>query len=199
MSSLLIPREVLLPFPGAFLAITFAPQGAGSLITAYGGTIQLTQTAGTIQFTGGSLIAAQTNGSWQPLAGGGAGSAPADYGGVASSGFVTANVALRSILLDVTSPPITVTSGQFDPSSLTFLFPASATSAIDYRVTGAGHLRFQSCDRQWYQQRRRFRHYNDGRQCPDTQYSSERSIYLHPGFARRHHCECSGANCCHQQ
>ncbi len=68
----------------------------------------------------------------KPLAGGGNGSAPADYWTVATS-IVTVNAALRSILLDVTSPPITVTNGQFDPSSRTFLFPASATSAIDYR------------------------------------------------------------------
>jgi hypothetical protein len=129
------PAQSSLAVSGSAIGIALAPQGSGSLTTTYSGTIQLTQTAGTIQFTGGSLIAARTNGSWQPLAGGGAGSAPADYGGVASS-FITANVALRSILLDVTSPPITVTSGQFDPSNLTFLFPVSATSAIDYRYTG---------------------------------------------------------------
>ncbi len=110
------PARSSLSLSGSVLGITFSPQGPGSLITSYGGTIQLTQTPGTIQFTGGSLIAAQTSGSWQPLAGGGAGSAPADYGGVASS-FVTANVAMRSILLDVTSPPITVTSGQFDSNT----------------------------------------------------------------------------------
>src|SRR6185503_8139065 len=50
--------------------------------------------------------------------------------------IITANVAFRSILLDVTSPPIAVTSGQFDARNLTFLFPASATSALDYRYSG---------------------------------------------------------------
>jgi hypothetical protein len=113
-------------------------QGAGSLTTKYGGTIQATQTANTIQFTGLSLIAAQTNGSWQPLAGGGAGSAPANYGASMSfaGGIVTAKVALRSVLFDVTSPPITVTGGQFNPSNLTFLFPATATSTLDHKESG---------------------------------------------------------------
>ena len=129
------PAQSSLTLSGSALGATFTPQGSGSLTTTYGGTIQLTQTAGTIQFTGGSLIAAQTNGSWQPLVGGGNGSAPADYGAMATSSFITARVAFRSILLDVTSPPITVTDGQFDPSNLTFLFPASATSALDYRTT----------------------------------------------------------------
>ena len=118
---------------------TIQPQGSGSLTTKYSGTVQATQTAGTIQFSGLSLITAQTNGSWQPLAGGGAGSAPANYGVFVNfaGGVVTANVALRSVLFDVTSPPITVTSGQFNPSSLTFLFPATATSTLDYRESGA--------------------------------------------------------------
>jgi hypothetical protein len=122
-----------LTLSGSILGSTFTQQGPGSMTTIYNGTIQVAQTPGTIQFTGQSLITAQTNGSWKPLAGGGNGSAPADYGAAASSAVGTVNAAFRSILLDVTSPPITVTGGQFDPSSLTFLFPASATSAIDYR------------------------------------------------------------------
>ena len=114
---------------------TIQQQGAGSLTTKYGGTVQATQTAGTIQFTGLSLITAQTNGSWQPLAGGGAGSAPANYGAFVNFGLATANVALRSVLFDVTSPPITVTGTNFNPSSLTFLFPSNAPSSLDYRPT----------------------------------------------------------------
>ena len=74
------------------------------MTTIYSGTIQVAQTPGAIQFTGQSLIAAQTNGSWKPLAGGGNGSAPADYGAAASSAVGTVNAAFRSILLDVTSP-----------------------------------------------------------------------------------------------
>jgi len=127
------PTQSSLTLSGSILGNTFTPQGTGSMTTIYDGTIQVAQTPDTIQFTGQSVITAQTNGSWKPLAGGGNGSAPADYGAVASSIVGTVNAALRSILLDVTSPPIAVTNGQFDASGLTFLFPASATSAIDYR------------------------------------------------------------------
>jgi hypothetical protein len=130
------PMQSSLTLSGSILGGTVTQQGPGSLTTSYSGTIQAMQSAGTIQFTGQSLITAKTNGSWQPLAGGGAGSAPADYGGMASISLATADAAFRSILLDVTSPPIAVVSGQFNPSSLTFLFPSNATSAIDYRYTG---------------------------------------------------------------
>jgi hypothetical protein len=136
------PTQSSLTLSGSILGSTFTPQGAGSMTTVYTGTIQVTQTPDTIQFTGQSLITAQTNGSWKPLAGGGNGSAPADYGAAASSAVGTVNAAFRSILLDVTSAPVTVTNGQFDPSGLTFLFPASATSAIDYRssiASGSKH------------------------------------------------------------
>ncbi len=129
-----------LTLSGSILGYGVAPQGAGSLTTTYNGTIQATQSGGTIQFTGQSMITAQTNGSWQPLAGGASGNAPADYGGQVSIPIFGAGyAALRSILLDVTSPPIPVSSGQFSPSSLTFLFPTNATSSIDYHAAvGSG-------------------------------------------------------------
>jgi hypothetical protein len=134
------PAQSSLTISGSILEYGFAQQGAGSLTTAYNGTIRATQSGGTIQFTGQSVITAQTNGSWQPLAGGGSGNAPADYGAQISIPFVgTGYAALRSILLDVTSPPIPVSSGQFSASSLTFLFPTNATSAIDYHsAVGSG-------------------------------------------------------------
>jgi len=133
------PAQSSLTLSGSILGYSIAPQGAGSLTTTYNGTIQATQSGGTIQFTGQSVITAQTNGSWQPLAGGASGNAPADYGGKASTFLGTAYAALRSILLDVTSPPIPVSSGQFSPSSLTFSFPSNATSAIDYHsAVGSG-------------------------------------------------------------
>jgi hypothetical protein len=132
------PTQSSLTISGMVFGIAFNPQGAGSLTTVYNGTIEVAQTAGTIQFSGGSLIAAQTSGSWKPLSGGGNGSAPADYGGLANVAG-SAFVAFRSVLFDVTSDPIPVTSGQFDPSGLTFLFPTGSTSAIDYRYfAGSG-------------------------------------------------------------
>ena len=129
------PNQSSLTISGIVAGNTVAQQGAGSLTTKYGGTIQATQTAGTIQFTGLSLITAQTNGSWQPLAGGGAGSAPANYGATGLFlGYIPVVAAFRSLLFDVTSPVIAVTGGQFNANSLTFLFPASATSALDYNA-----------------------------------------------------------------
>jgi hypothetical protein len=132
------PNQSSLTITGSVSGTSFVQQGPGSLTTKYGGTIQAAQTAGTIQFTGLSLITAQTNGSWKPLPGGGAGNAPANYGATVGllGGFVTVDAAFRSLLFDVTSPLITVGGGQFNPSSLTFLFPSNATSTLDYRESG---------------------------------------------------------------
>lgn len=119
---------------GSVAGFTFAEQGAGSLTTAYGGTIQAAQTAGTIQFTGQSLIQAQNSGAWQPKSDGSTGSEPANYGALANAGFATAKAALRSLQFDVTSPVITVSGGQFDSRSLTFQFPAGAPSTLAYNA-----------------------------------------------------------------
>ena len=93
-------------------------------------------TGTTIQFPGQSLILALTNGSWQPKPDGSAGNAPADYGGSANAGVATATTALRNIQLDALSPVVSISNGQFDAGSVTFLFPSNAPSAIAYRVTG---------------------------------------------------------------
>lgn len=121
---------------GNMLGYTMQEQGPGSLTTAYGGTLQAALGAGTIQFTGQSLIQAQTNGVWQPKSDGSAGSEPANYGAYANAGLATARAALRAVLFDATSPVINVANGQFDASSLAFSFPASATSTLAYNVTG---------------------------------------------------------------
>lgn len=125
------PNQSSLTASGSVSGTPFTQQGPGSLTTAYAGTIQATQTGGTIQFTGSSLITAQTNGSWSPLSGGSPGSAPADYGALVSSPF-TINAAFRSLVYDVTSPVIPVTGGQFPPSGLTFVLPVGGTSVLDY-------------------------------------------------------------------
>lgn len=121
---------------GSIAGFSFVEQGAGSLTTRYGGTIQAGLAAGTIQFTGQSVIQAQNNGSWQPKADGTTGSEPANYGATANGGIATAKAALRNIQLDATSPAITVSNGQFDSASLVFGFPSSATSTLAYNVTG---------------------------------------------------------------
>src|SRR5262249_35952081 len=72
------------------------PQAAGSLTTSYVGTIAAMwdRVANTINFlSAGSDVSALNSGNWQPLVGGGSGSAPANYGGQGNLGFVTAGAA----------------------------------------------------------------------------------------------------------
>jgi hypothetical protein len=121
---------------GSVLGSSITNQGPGSLTTSAGGSIQAVATAGTIQFVGQSVILAGISGSWQPNADGTAGSQPANYGATANTALGTGVAALRNVLLDVTSPVIDITGGQFDSSSLTFLFPSNATSSFAYRVSG---------------------------------------------------------------
>ena len=102
-----------------------------------GGTIRATLNGLNLQFPGQSVIAAQTNGSWQPLHDGSAGSAPADFGGKANLlGLASGLAALRNIQLDVFAAPIPVNGGTFDSSSLTFGFFTNALSSLDYNVSG---------------------------------------------------------------
>ncbi len=115
-------------------AYALTPQGSGSLTTTYSGTIQAAQAAGTIQFTGQSLIQGQNTGAWQPESDGSSGSDTANYGGQVSALGQLVEVALRGILLDVTSPVISVTSGQFDSSSLVFGFSTSGTGLLSYNA-----------------------------------------------------------------
>jgi hypothetical protein len=121
---------------GSVLGGTIAAQGAGSLTARIAGNLQVMLAGNTIQFVGQSQILAQTNGSWQPLADGSAGSAPADFGAQASLGIASGVAALRNVQLDVISPAIPLSGGQFDSTNLTFLFPSNSTSALSYSVTG---------------------------------------------------------------
>jgi hypothetical protein len=128
-----------LTISGTVEGASLVQQGAGSLTTQYGGTIEATQTASSIQFPGQSLIAAMDTGNWQPLADGSAGLAPANYGAAASlaGGLVRVKAALRSLVLDVTGPAFTFNStGQFASTNLNFLIPTNAHSALSYLVTG---------------------------------------------------------------
>lgn len=124
---------------GNLAGFTITPQASGSLQTVCNGSINADLTASTIQFTGSSSINAQTNGVWKPAIGGGSGSAAADYGAQASVPFVgTAFGALRNIVLDLTSPALTLVNTNFDSSSLVFSFPPSSTATIDYNAGFVG-------------------------------------------------------------
>ncbi len=121
---------------GTVLGGTISPQAAGSLTAKMSGQLQATVAGNTIRFSGHSQILAQTNGSWQPMADGTAGSAPADFGGQANLGFAAGVAALRDVQLDVISPAISLSGGQFESTNLTFLFPSNSTSSIAYNVSG---------------------------------------------------------------
>ena len=110
---------------GKVAGTTVQEQAPGSLSTHFAGTIRAEVSPSTIQFPGGSVIDALTNGIWEPNVGGGGGSAPADFGGKAVSLFATVKGAFRNILLDVTSGTLPLTNG-------TFGFPAGSSAALDY-------------------------------------------------------------------
>jgi hypothetical protein len=128
-----------LTISGTVQGADLVQQGAGSLTTHYGGAIEVTQTASSILFPGQSLIAAMNTGNWQPLADGSAGLAQANYGASVNlaAGLVKVRAALRSLMLDVTSPALTINSaGQFASTNLTFLISTNANSGLSYLVTG---------------------------------------------------------------
>src|SRR5688572_16328769 len=77
-----------LTISGSFSGFAIEPQATGSLMARYAGTIQAEVGGSNIQFLGGSIIAALTNGNWEPAAGGVSGTAPANYGGEVVNFFV---------------------------------------------------------------------------------------------------------------
>ena len=111
-------------------------QTSGSLTTSFAGTINADLTGSAIQFTGGSVIDANTNGNWEPMANGVAGVAPADFGARAANAFATAKAALRDIVLDATSGALPVTNGSFGSGGIVFGFVTNRNSALDCLVTG---------------------------------------------------------------
>jgi hypothetical protein len=121
---------------GTVLGSSVMTQGPGSLTARIGGNLQAAVNASTIQFIGQSLIEAINNGSWQPKADGTAGSQPANFGGLANTALGTGLAALRNVQLDAISGSIGFTNGQFNSSSITFLFPSNSTSSLAYNVSG---------------------------------------------------------------
>jgi len=115
----------------------FTQQGAGSLTTSYTGSIMADLTPPYIEFPGGSVILANTNGTWKPAIGGGSGSAPADYGAeVIQSEIITAYFADRNLRYDVTSQQAILTNGDFNTDVLTFtdLTNTSPAPSTDYSL-----------------------------------------------------------------
>ena len=119
---------------GQIAGFPLTAQSAGSLTTTYSGNINADVAGSTIQFTGSSAIIAKTNGVWQPAVGGGTGSALADYGGKVSVSIFTGYGAARNIVLDMTSPLLTLTGTNFDSSALVFSFASNSSSSFDYNA-----------------------------------------------------------------
>lgn len=130
------PARSQITLSGAALGNPFAQQADGSLTTSFGGTVNADVTATSIEFTGGSRIDAAPSGDWEPLPGGEAGRAPADYGAQVSVLFGAAKAALRNIVLDATSAVLPLNDGSFDSSNIAFGFPEGSAAALDYLVTG---------------------------------------------------------------
>ena len=130
--------QTVIAVSGVIAGFPFSQQGSGSLTTSYSGNINADLSGSTVQFTGGSAISAQNNGTWQPGLGGASGSAPADNGAYALAySFFPVYGALRNIVLDMTSPGLPVTAGNFDGNSLVFSFATSA-AALDYESSAIG-------------------------------------------------------------
>jgi len=133
------PSQSQLTVSGYVTLGNMSAQAPGSLTTTYSGTINVDLTDTNLTFTGGSLVAAQINGSWQPAAGGTPGIAAADYGGTNTEDIGTGlggthppgNFALRNLILDLTSPVLATTNGSFDGSSVRCLLVTN-TATIDY-------------------------------------------------------------------
>ena len=117
---------------GTLIGTPIEPQAPNSLTTHFGGTILADVTDTTVQFTGGSAIDAEVNGTWLPGPKGAAGSAPGDYAGQLASFLGNGKGAFRNILLDVTSGVLALNTGSFDAAGLAFGLPANSNAVLDY-------------------------------------------------------------------
>src|SRR6478672_5134610 len=101
---------------------TLVEQATGSLTTFFSGAIQAEVVGQTITFTGGSSIVAQTTGDWLP------GGTAANYG--ASAQGAAGKLAIRDLALDITSGPVTISSGSIPSTEETIQF-TGGTAAYD--------------------------------------------------------------------
>ena len=144
------PAVFTLDTPNSFLTIggnvagsTITQQGAGSLRTTYSGEILANLASSTIELVGGTADA-NVSGSWQPLADGQLGSAPADYGGKFKVlVFFDAFFAIRDLAVSTSSPALALEpSGNFDSTGVTVtaLRGGIAYNAAILSQVGAGTL-----------------------------------------------------------
>ncbi|MCS1409022.1 MAG: hypothetical protein M2R45_02201 [Verrucomicrobia subdivision 3 bacterium] len=113
-------------------------QGDGSLSTTYTGEIHTILSDSNIIFQPTSQINANPSGDWMPLAGGGSGAAPADYGAVANVIITTANAAARNVEFSLASDPIDLNpdGSDFPVNGLSFAIPEGSSSTLDVSSDG---------------------------------------------------------------
>jgi hypothetical protein len=109
-SSISFSGSVTVPHLGTY---PLQPQGTGGLTSAYTGQLLVDLEPPNIIFPGGSAIAVQTNGIWQPGLGGSAGSAPACYAGKITPPLTTGYFAARDLQFDLTGSGTRTGSGSF--------------------------------------------------------------------------------------
>lgn len=127
----------IITLSGNSLGFALEEQSAGSLTTHFAGTINAALSESSIEFTGSSLITPRNNGSWEPKANGEPGSDPANFGGKASGGVLGSVVAaVRNAQIDVKSPLLTVTAGEFSSASLLFQMLTNSSGSLDYNLSG---------------------------------------------------------------
>jgi hypothetical protein len=119
---------------GELVGVTVEEQAPGSLTATYSGSIEADVTEESVTFVGGSSLAANDSGDWEPLVGGATGRAPASYGAKGGNWLASGTAALRNVVFDLTSDAITMLNGTFAADSLEFSFPDSATSTLDYNI-----------------------------------------------------------------
>jgi hypothetical protein len=111
------------------------------LTTTYSGTGLADLTATSIQFLDGSVVPAANSGSWQPLPGGTAGSAPANYGGQVSLGILgTARFAVRGLVVDASSAPIPFEGTGFAANALTMNIDEGSADFQSVLATGTDDI-----------------------------------------------------------
>lgn len=130
------PERTEATLSGMAAGLPMVEQGPGSLTTRFQGGLWVELGEGSIRFPGGSAIDAMVNGDWSPKPSGESGTAPADFGAAASSGFLSGTAALREVILDLESEaPLELTGEEFDAAGLLFVFPEGSPTAFDYRIT----------------------------------------------------------------
>jgi hypothetical protein len=124
------------------LTQTVSPQGLGANIAALSGSLSTDWTPGTsIDFVPSNL-SLLNSGSWSPLPGGVAGSAPADYGLQA----IAVKTAIRDAQINLDSPLLSLTG---TPSLSTFVLSGNtgfSAGYVDYLITAFGGASARSSD-----------------------------------------------------